>query len=83
MERATQIVGNILIFIFRFIKNFTVDLFTAIYFRTIELDSKLQQTKTPGQRVGIWSLIALVVLIGILLVIGMAQLFLNSLDFGM
>lgn len=81
MQRVTEIIGSIFIVIGQFIKTFTIELFQAIYFRALEFDSELQLTKTAGQRIAIWSGIALVVFITLALFLNLLYLFLSNVDF--
>ena len=81
MQRVTEIIGSIFIVIGQFIKTFTVELFQAIYFRALEFDSEMQLTKTPVQRIAIWSGITVAAFIGIALFLNLLYFFLSNLDF--
>ena len=80
MERFQHFLGIIFQVIFSFIKNFTRDLFNAIYFKALEYDSILQQTKTQGQRIAIWSVIGVVTLGIILLLLNLLFRFFSNLQ---
>lgn len=81
MQRVTEIIASVFIFFFAFLKNLTLDLYHAIYFRALEYDSELQQTKTSMQRVGIWSVIVVVTMLIIILLLNLTYYFLNNLNF--
>ena len=56
-------IGGLFIALWRILKYFFWQLYTAIKFEIINYDSKLQNTKTPKQRFFIWVTIALITLI--------------------
>ena len=48
---------------FDFLKRFLYDLYRAIIFATVEFDENLQMTKTTTQRMIIWGIISIVLLL--------------------
>lgn len=80
MKRISEILASVFIAFFTLLKNLAVDLYHAIYFKALEYDTVLQQTKTPGQRVAIWTGIAVVSFILIIVLLNLLYLFISSID---
>ena len=55
-------IGKIFIAIWKFIKFFVIELYTAIRFAIINYDSKLQMTKTKKQRIVFWTVAGAIVI---------------------
>ena len=81
MKRVTEIVASVFNAVGGFIKNFSIDLFRAVYFKALEYDQNLQDTKTLTQRLTIWGSIAVVVIIILLIISHFFFQFINNLGF--
>lgn len=80
MKRISELLASVFIAFFTLLKNLAVDLYHAIYFKALEYDTELQQTKTPGQRVAIWTGITVFALIIIFVLINLLYQFISSID---
>lgn len=78
MQRVNAILVGFLTFIAEFLKRFFIDLGYAVYFKSIEFDDYLRQTKTTGQRIAIWAGIIIGVILVVLLLLNLLYMFLSS-----
>ena len=81
MQRATEIVSGVFSAIGRFIKNFSIDLSRAVYFKAQEYDQHLQETTTLPKRIGIWAGITTVVLLILYIISYFVFEYINNLGF--
>lgn len=79
MQRITEIATGVFMFFVRFIKQFSIDLYRALYYEAMEFDSKLQETKTTTQRILIWTGIGIAFIAIILLLLHLLYRFLSTL----
>ncbi len=75
-----EILGGVGTFFLQFFKRFVIDLYHALYYRAVEYDSELQQTKTFTQRFAIWAVIITVATGIILLLLNLLYRFISSID---
>ncbi len=80
MRRVEEIIRGVLLFFLNFIKTFAIDLYHALYYRALEYDSELQQTKSPGQRFAIWFAIATVSIVVVLLLLHLLYRFISNIN---
>lgn len=81
MQGFTNILTSALTAIVNFIKNFTVDLYHALYFKAIEYDDYLKATKTTKVRIITWVCIFGGVLLFLIILLNIFYYFMNNLSF--
>lgn len=80
MQRVIEIISGVFNFFIQFLKRFAIDLYHALYYKAMEFDSELQQTKTFSQRLGIWAAIATVTVLLILLALHLLYRYLSNIS---
>jgi len=80
MQRITEIISSVFLFFIRFFVSFAIDLYHALYFKALEYDNELQQTKTFGQRLTIWAAIITAATIIILLLLNLLYRLISNIE---